>query len=538
MATTTPFTYNDGTYIPGTEQVGDLAVGLVLQDYSGNPGGEKWWMGPDEDNRYVIGKDVPTEDWPTQIPEGDIGSVRFWATSTESDSEFIVLTNRVGSQSFTTISECLNWINTNGYWTNYPQTQTSAQRTNKTSFRIQPLPTFTRIATAGGPMVYNSTLEEMYVGLSYWEDSYTTYTPAYLDVSEVDSNLTIDISCSDPNQGYFVTASGDPSGLIPGSGNVWFDEDDYLYTIGITEKNSNGDKIRIAKYDVDTKILESYSSEILTPENVEWATITGLDNLGLIYIAYSSGSTTFPSPDLYIESYYTSSLARKDQYKIVGNFTDGRPTHYGITSNPTNNTIFLTGGPESTNTLLFNGADLSLIATEEYSNIPRTGNILYDGPLYVSSVNRFYFRTGRSNEPSGPLKKSDGLLIAVNSDNTLNTKINLGGGDGSNVQMNIGGIAYDPKRKVIWTATRDLNSSSNLSPWLFQAIDPSSNKLVKTCPQPFPLISSGGEGLGVPHNFAIDTTNDKLYVSSYVNNPKSEGNLMVWDLDDLWNTTV
>lgn len=537
MATTTPFTYNNGNYIPGTEQIGDLAVGLALQDYSRNPGGEKWWMGPDEDNRYVIGKDVSARNWPTQIPEGDIGSVRFWATSTESDSEFIVLTNRVGSQSFTTISECLNWINTNGYWTNYPQTQTSAQRINRTSIRIQPLPTFTRIATAGGPMVYNSANEEMYVGLSYWEDSYTTYTPAYLNVNTVNSDPTMSFSSSDPNQGYFVTASGDSNGLIPGSGNVWFDGGDYIYTIGITEKNANGDKIRIAKYDVDTKILENYSSEILTPEGFEWTTITGLNDLGLIYISYSSGSTTFPSPEVYIESYYTSSLVKKDQYKIVGNPTDGRPTQYGITSNPTNNTVFLTGGPESTNTLLFNGTDLSLIATEDYSNIPRTGNILYDGPLYVSSVNRFYFRTGRSNEPSGPLKKSDGLLIAVNADNTLNTKINLGGGDGSNVQMNIGGIAYDPKRKVIWTATRDLNNNTNLDAWLFQAIDPVSNTLVKTCPQPYPLYESGGDGI-VPHNFAIDTTNDKLYVSSYVNNPSDEGNVMVWNLDDLWNTSV
>ena len=533
MANHKVFTYNNGNYISGTEQVGDLAIGVTLQDYATRIGNKTWWGGPDETDKYIIAKDVPTQD--RQTPIGNVGSVRFWRCD-EVDADFINLVNAIGDQSFTTIDNCLDWLSTNGYWTNYPQTQESAQRINRTSIRIQPLPTFTRAATAGGPMVYNSTNEEMYVGLSYWEDSYTTYTPAYLDVNEVNSNPTMSFSSSDPNQGYFVTASGDPSGLIPGSGNVWFDGSDYIYTIGITEKSPNGEKIRIAKYDVDTKILEDYSLEIQTPEGFEWATITGLDSLGLVYIAYSSGSTTFPSPEVYVESYYTSNLTKKDQYEIVGE-GGRRPAHYGITSNPTNNTVFLTGGPESTYTSLFNGTDLSLIASEEYSNIPRTGNILYDGPLYVSSVNRFYFRTGRSNEPSGPLRRSDGLLIAVNPDNTLNTKINLGGGDGSNVQMNIGGIAYDPKRKVIWTATSNMNGSSNLDSYLFQAIDPVSNTLVKTCPQPFPLFESGGDGI-VPHHFGIDTTYDKLYVSSYVNNPADEGNVMVWNLDDLWNTSV
>ena len=119
MATTTPFTYNNGTYIQGTEQIGDLSIGLLSQDYSNNPGGKTWWMGPDEDNIYVIGKDVPTEDHPT--PLGNIGSVEFWATSTRSDSEFISLTNNIGGQSFTTTTECLNWLSTNGFWTNYTE---------------------------------------------------------------------------------------------------------------------------------------------------------------------------------------------------------------------------------------------------------------------------------------------------------------------------------------------------------------------------------------------------------------------------------
>lgn len=117
MSTTRPFTYNNGPTIPETEQIGSLAVGLGSQDYSSKPGGKTWWMGPEEDGIYVIGKDVSTEDHPT--PLGNIGSVEFWATTTQDDSQFISITNKLGQNSFTTTSECLSWLSTNGYWTNY-----------------------------------------------------------------------------------------------------------------------------------------------------------------------------------------------------------------------------------------------------------------------------------------------------------------------------------------------------------------------------------------------------------------------------------
>lgn len=45
MATTRPFAVNTGTTISGTTQIGHLAIGVAVQDYSANPGGVKWWMG-------------------------------------------------------------------------------------------------------------------------------------------------------------------------------------------------------------------------------------------------------------------------------------------------------------------------------------------------------------------------------------------------------------------------------------------------------------------------------------------------------------
>ena len=136
MAKARPFTYNPSTQIEGNAQIGNLAYGALNPtnsgpNYSGNPGGKKWWMGPDEElNKYYIGKDVPTMDHPTPVPEGDIGSVRFWS-SAKNDSAFITRVNtlpaRVGQTPFTTVFECLTWLTNNGYWTNYPTSNTSYQ---------------------------------------------------------------------------------------------------------------------------------------------------------------------------------------------------------------------------------------------------------------------------------------------------------------------------------------------------------------------------------------------------------------------------
>jgi hypothetical protein len=45
MPTARPFAYNPGSTIAGTEQVGDIAVGVSPEDYSGGYGGVRWWNG-------------------------------------------------------------------------------------------------------------------------------------------------------------------------------------------------------------------------------------------------------------------------------------------------------------------------------------------------------------------------------------------------------------------------------------------------------------------------------------------------------------
>ena len=76
MPTARPFAFNPGAPIAGTEQVGQIAVGLTTQNYSSGYGGVRWWNGPDEDLGYVICYSVPTLDHPS--PDGNIAGVGFF----------------------------------------------------------------------------------------------------------------------------------------------------------------------------------------------------------------------------------------------------------------------------------------------------------------------------------------------------------------------------------------------------------------------------------------------------------------------------
>lgn len=121
MATTRPFAYNTGTTINGTTQVGNLAVGVSNQDYSTNPGGVKWWMGPDEDLGYVIAKGISNNTQPTPL-SGVQASVGFERSSQLTDPSFISLANTITNQGFTGATQASTWLTANGYWNSYSST--------------------------------------------------------------------------------------------------------------------------------------------------------------------------------------------------------------------------------------------------------------------------------------------------------------------------------------------------------------------------------------------------------------------------------
>jgi hypothetical protein len=123
MATTRPFAYNTGAPISGTDQVGDLAVGVTDQEYSSNIGGVTWWMGPDEELGYVIAVPVSSNTQPTPIG-GVFASVGFYRTDDFTDSSFISIAEYVANeygtpQTFSTAIQASNWLTNNGFWNSY-----------------------------------------------------------------------------------------------------------------------------------------------------------------------------------------------------------------------------------------------------------------------------------------------------------------------------------------------------------------------------------------------------------------------------------
>ena len=119
MATTRPFAYNTGSTITGTLQVGNLAIGVDSLDYSTNPGGVKWWNGPDEDLGYVITKPIPSGNQPN--PLGVPAYVAFNRSDSLTDESFLGLVNSLSltAHTFTNASNAKTWLNDNGYWTSW-----------------------------------------------------------------------------------------------------------------------------------------------------------------------------------------------------------------------------------------------------------------------------------------------------------------------------------------------------------------------------------------------------------------------------------
>jgi hypothetical protein len=120
MPTARPFSYNTGSTISGTIQVGNLSVGIPTNGFAAT--GLKWWNGPDEELGYVIAHPTPAGNQPNQfsIP----AFVGFWRSESKNEESFIDLaetisTNDNDPQTFTAGTDAVVWLNDNGYWTSY-----------------------------------------------------------------------------------------------------------------------------------------------------------------------------------------------------------------------------------------------------------------------------------------------------------------------------------------------------------------------------------------------------------------------------------
>jgi hypothetical protein len=120
---TRAFAYNPTqATVAGTTNVSTLCIGASALDFSSNPGGLTWWMGPEESNAYVIAKDVPTQNFPTQL--GNVGGVQFWRSS-NTDEEFRSLVQIISGIAQASATVANAWLSSNGYWTNWVQPYTA-----------------------------------------------------------------------------------------------------------------------------------------------------------------------------------------------------------------------------------------------------------------------------------------------------------------------------------------------------------------------------------------------------------------------------
>ena len=121
MPTARPFAYNTGAAIPGTIQVGTLAVGVPTNGFPASP---RFWNGPDEALGYVIAHPIPSGTQPTPIP-GASASLGFNRTVGFADASFISLAKYVAAfyggtaANFSSATDASAWLTANGYWNSY-----------------------------------------------------------------------------------------------------------------------------------------------------------------------------------------------------------------------------------------------------------------------------------------------------------------------------------------------------------------------------------------------------------------------------------
>jgi len=143
MSISTPFAYNPGTQIPGTEQLGDLSFGTPLSGFTNNP---QYWNGPDEELGYVITLSDPTNSQPTPI-EGVFASVGFYRSEFLTENSFVEMTNQIFGQSFNNGTDAKTWLNDNGYWTSFVPIPVTPTPTNTQTPTNTPTTTNTQTPT-------------------------------------------------------------------------------------------------------------------------------------------------------------------------------------------------------------------------------------------------------------------------------------------------------------------------------------------------------------------------------------------------------
>lgn len=457
MANHRVFTYNNGSVISGTEQIGDLAVSVSLQDYATRIGGKTWWGGPDETNKYIIAKDVPTQDKSTPI--GNIGSVRFWRCD-RVNADFISLVNTIGNQSFTNVDDCLDWLSANGYWSNYPiDTDSSSD---------------------GRVRYYNTQVG----GGTYLGTDYAIYSAVQNRIYTVDKtsyNIKVNPSNFTTGDEDLTEADGD---YDTWGGNLGIftlnDVESFLYQ-GFTNP---GNTIRIRKVNTSTLATAEEYVESKTVDNINGP-------FDIIYVGASDKVVMSHENGFLNPGFIDPAITVWDENLNIESTRIILPNGQNVLSPHSIDSTFLWYDSNNSN-------EYWVSDTEDLTTV-------YTGSMVGSG-----FQFGHNDQP--PINhptNNDWYITGVYTGNQ--TAMTIIDGDTYELKQivplpyitNNGysteqpKLAYDSNRDVIWTFTSQRE---------LVAFDCNTNKVVKTIPNGNVNFAGGGSRM------TVDTTNNLLYI--------------------------
>lgn len=105
------FTLNTGSFISGTQQVGNLAITSDPASYPQFT----WWAGAEDTSRYVLADQVPSRPANALIPGATV-NFRFLGSTDKTNASYLALINGISGLTFTDVQDATNWANDNGYY--------------------------------------------------------------------------------------------------------------------------------------------------------------------------------------------------------------------------------------------------------------------------------------------------------------------------------------------------------------------------------------------------------------------------------------
>ena len=457
MATSRQFTYATTTPPSGTTKTGSLWVGTPTstERYDLNYDGKIWWMGPDENNKYIIGKDVPTADWPTKgdIPPypQDSGSVRFWG-SDDNDGSFTALVNsldaRAGQIPFDDSTQSATWLDTNGYWTNY---QIPSPGVFFASFRLY--------TTPGG-----SSYSEPFLNYSPSEDKMFGWNSDYS--TTVGNGVFDDISTISQNDIYIVSESSQylPSTGSSGPGMMCFSGSDGYLTIGT----------HLIKYDISNNTATSKVS------------IVHSNNTARYYTPAFEPSTdkVFTPLGQYVDIFDAATLAYSGSINMATPSGGNNNAAYMVIVNTDDDEVLIASKEGFT---IFNPVTHAITGTGLFPSYSEITNGRYN-----SAEGKYYI----GGAGSSPNSKPKIAVIDASNNSLTSVEISESGGNNNNRTT---GIALDTVRNFIWCMNDDRKIAS---------LDCTDNSVTH-----YDTTFAGTNFAVMPY-----VINDKLFIGSQVDN--------------------